>query len=123
MDKDLSVDRAVAWLDTAFRKEEQLLDRTDVLSYLPLTRSTVYHWMRECGATYDEHVKSYYTDRHEADDVVGDRMCRYIPCTQSENLLDCCVLNKHYRTEQAEQAEQTDMQRSSPCRQSQPIGC
>jgi hypothetical protein len=30
------------------------------------------------------------------------------------------VCLRHYRTEQA---EQTDMQRCSPCRQSQPIGC
>jgi hypothetical protein len=80
MDKDLSVDRAVAWLDSAFRRKEHLRDRPDVQRYLPLSRSTVYYWMvDECNAKYDEHVKTYYTDRHEADDVVYDRIYRYIP--------------------------------------------
>lgn len=35
--------------------------------------------MIKCGSKYDDYEQNYYTDRHEAGDVVDDRNNRYIP--------------------------------------------
>jgi hypothetical protein len=50
---------------------ESIVEEHGIL--LPLNRSTSYRWMLALGARRVTYVKSYYTDRHEAPDVVAYR--------------------------------------------------
>jgi hypothetical protein len=45
--------------------------------------------MREAGFSYEAHKKSYYVDRHEDDDVVGDRH-EYIDEDLEEEIYEHC---------------------------------
>jgi hypothetical protein len=59
----LTVDKCVTMLTSLFN-DAKFKDHDVVKKLLPLTRSTVHNWMLKYGASYDEHRKTYYTDRH-----------------------------------------------------------
>ena len=46
---------------------------------IPVSRDTVWRWMGVCGAVRGTYKQTYYTDRHNDDDVVDDRTNRYLP--------------------------------------------
>ena len=46
---------------------------------IPVSRDTVWRWMGVCGAVRGTYKQSYYSDRHNDEDVVDDRTNRYLP--------------------------------------------
>ena len=48
----------------------ELLHMLDIKS---ISMSTMYRWFNYLGFNYNENKRSYYTDRHEREDVVRDR--------------------------------------------------
>lgn len=73
MGDKLSVDAfSVLINDFLLTIEPSTLDEHGIV--LPLNRSTAYRWMLALGARRVTYVKSYYTDRHEAPDVVAYRI-------------------------------------------------
>lgn len=46
---------------------------------IPTSRDTVWRWMGVCGAVKGTYKQSYYSDRHNDEDVVDDRTSRYLP--------------------------------------------
>ena len=53
---------------------------------IPTSRDTVWRWMSVCGAVQGTYKQSYYTDRHNDDDVVDDRTNRYLPVKEQLEL-------------------------------------
>lgn len=74
----LSIDKCIAWLAGQF-SSEQFQENKLAQKYNPPAKSTTHLWMLRHGAKRVRHTKSYYTDRHNAPDIVKDREDRYIP--------------------------------------------
>ena len=78
--KSLSVDEARIYLNQIICVDDRdRLETAEGRVMTPISRDTAHRWMLACGASYDEHKSSYYTDTHESVENKNDRTERFIP--------------------------------------------
>ena len=88
-DEALSVDAALVYLNTtllpdAARDSPTILD--DYNMTLPICRSTAWFWMVKCRAVSGKFKQSNYNDHHESASVLKDKLERYIPAMDRDEL-------------------------------------
>ena len=49
-------------------------------------KKTANRWMKACGAVAGKYKQCYYNNNHEADFVIRDRLERYIPAMDNDEL-------------------------------------
>ena len=63
--------------DLPYYTLDEILHMGGYTSAETMCPKTIFNWMRKLGFSYKEHVKSYYTDRHESPENILAR-CEYI---------------------------------------------
>ena len=72
------------WEDKYRDIMQRTLSLNDDGSSFTISKSTAHGWMVRCGAKRQPHKKGYYTDVHEREDVIADRI-EYLKVNQDLN--------------------------------------
>jgi hypothetical protein len=78
LEKSFSVEKCTEWLNSHI---QHLAETYPHLRDIVVGKSQVHRWITRAGASCDSSAtqKCYYTDRHEDEDNIKDRVERYIP--------------------------------------------
>jgi hypothetical protein len=74
--RTFSIDTCRNWLLGLISEK---FEDTHYARKVKLARSTIHKWLLAMGCKYSKSHKTYYTDRHDTDENVDDRINRYIP--------------------------------------------
>ena len=78
-EETLSVDSALQYLNTDLLENAGAQLLKDYNMTLPVSRKTAWFWMRQCEAVAGKFQQSYYNDHHQSEAVLKDKLERYIP--------------------------------------------